>query len=86
MTTHVWYRLAFDAVVVAAGTHHYVSADTALHHRGARMLADHLLRAGRAARADAAHDQDVQQRGEEMISFVRVVWYLKLKYTTRACL
>lgn len=52
--------LAVDAVVVAAGQDHDVPADPAVHDRGAWLLADHVLRASGAARAHAAHDQDVQ--------------------------
>lgn len=50
-------------MVVVAGAHHYVPAGVAVHDGGARLLADHVLRSGRASRAHAAHDQDLQQRG-----------------------
>lgn len=47
-------------MVVAAGAHHHVPAGAAVHYGGARLLADHLLCARGAARAHAAHDQDLQ--------------------------
>lgn len=57
------HHSAVHAVVVAAGAHHNVPAGVAVHDRGARLLADDVLRARRAARTDAADDQNVQQWG-----------------------
>lgn len=48
------------ALVMATCAHHDVPAGVALHDRGARLLADHLLRTRGAARADAAYDKDLQ--------------------------
>lgn len=56
----LWCVAAVHAVVVAAGAHHHVPAGAAVHHGGARLLAHHLLRARRAPRAHATHDQDLQ--------------------------
>lgn len=55
---------AIYIVVLAASTDHDVSADLALHHRGARLLAHYFLRARREVRTDPPHDQNLQQRGE----------------------
>lgn len=55
---------AVHAMVLAARTNHHVSTGAALHHRGARLLPDDLLRARRTTWAHAPDDQDVQQWGE----------------------
>lgn len=51
------------AVVLAAGEDHDVPASAALHDGRARMLSYNVLCARRAPRTNAAHDQDLQQRG-----------------------
>lgn len=53
-------NIAIHAVVLAARKDNNVPTGAALHHRGARLLTDHLLCSGGAAWTHAAHDQDVQ--------------------------
>lgn len=56
----MFFPIAIHAVVLAARADNNVPTGAAVHHGGAWLLADHLLRPGGAARAHAAHDQDVQ--------------------------
>lgn len=52
--------VALHVMELAARSHHNVPAGALVHDGGARLLADHILRACGAARADAADDQDLQ--------------------------
>lgn len=52
--------LALYALVMVAGEDNDVPARSLVHHRRARLLANNVLYSRWTARADAAHDKDVQ--------------------------
>lgn len=54
-------------MVVVTRADNYVPANSVVHDRRARMLADHVLRASREIRAHVTDDQDLQQRGKKNI-------------------
>lgn len=61
--------LVVHPLVVAARTYHNVSARATVYHRGARLLADHILRESGAAWADTDDDKNMQQWGKTSEKF-----------------
>lgn len=55
---------AVHIMVMVTGSHHHVPAGTFVHDGRAWLFFNHFLCEGRTSRANATHDQDLQQRGE----------------------